>query len=479
MSFTPSENQQNLLYFAKEKRKNILVQACAGSGKTTTLCWLSSQLPPVKTLAISFNKSIADELSKRMPRHVDSCTMHSIGFRACRQSVFGLQVDDKKLRKIIDGDALISEKSEDEPTLAAEILDLFPVLSEMGVNFSKENDVIDAVIGLGRPQPSASCLEILPQILVKNDALKHVISFGDMIRHPVIHNYHIPTYEVVLVDEAQDLNDAQHNLLKKLVSPQGKLIAVGDRRQGIYGFRGADSASMNRIKRDWDCEELPLDVSYRCPKKIVTLAQTYAGNAIKPHENAEIGEIVYRKADDRLTTLTEMRAGDMALCRNNAPLVSICFALLRQGKKAIIKGKDIGAGLLALVKKSRAKTVEELLSFVDSWRKDQMEKAIESKKNIDSLLDRATALEEVAHDCASVADVERRISYIFAEDTQGIMLSTIHKAKGLEANNVIFFGPEVLESRQDEASKNLIYVAVTRAQKRLVMQPLPSRKSLD
>jgi superfamily I DNA/RNA helicase len=185
---------------------------------------------------------------------------------------------------------------------------------------------------------------------------------------------------------------------------------------------------------------------------------------------------------------SEAQPGDMIICRTNAPLVSIAIQLIREGKKAQIRGRDISSMLTALVRRSKAGTIPALQTWLSSWRQSKVSEAILAKKSessIQSIEDQADTLLAIVESCSSVADVLVCIDNLFDEREVGICLSTVHRAKGLEADAVFIAGPELLPApwaksdTEKEQERNLAYVAVTRARHRLVRVPLPKRKPKD
>lgn len=489
MSFVPSPRQSAIAEKLSQPQ-NILVQACAGSGKTTTMVWLAGMIPAhMRVLALSFNKSIADELGRRMPAHVRSATMHSVGFGMVRKAQRTVRLDDKKLINIIDTHpGIVIHQNGTRATIVSDLLAIVPLAQDCMADCGNVAVLSALAETAGRTleMPDKS-LPLVASIVAASDKMQRTISFAEMIRHPVVHNYPADYFDVVMVDEAQDLNASQHELLKKLVRPgNGKLIAVGDRFQSIYGFRGADPRSMDRLKLEWNMAELPLDVSYRCATKIIEAAQAIVGvDTIKPKPDAPEGMIGSAKLDELPTLAQE---GDMILCRINAPLVPAALKILKQGKKAIIRGRDIGATLAALVRRSKAATVTDLLVWIVNWRDDKVAKAAAAKKSdaaIEAIRDQADTLTAIAEECGTPADVLCALSELFHDDKIGVTLSTIHKAKGLEAATVYILGPELLpapwakSSQEQEQERNIKYVATTRAMRTLINVPLPPRRRAD
>src|SRR5690606_17746484 len=329
--FVPSP-RQSAIFDAAHNPDHLRIQACAGSGKTTTLVERTKQYPTsVSILALAFNKSIATELQNRMPRHVQSKTMHSVGMSAVTKNLGRISLDDKKLRRICETIALHEVSSKDVESVVSDLLAAVPLTMECMLDPTDIDRIMGHCASCGRSLdlPDTS-VPLISRVIEENDKCENVMSFTDMLRWPIVKGFALPRFDVVLVDEAQDLNAVQHEFLKRVV--RRKLIAVGDRAQAIYGFRGADPKSMDRLKSDWDMTERPLDVSYRCPQKVVALAKEVVGELIQPHQNAEEGEVVHVDDQHKHETQEALYPGCMVICRNNAPLVPWAFSLIRRGK---------------------------------------------------------------------------------------------------------------------------------------------------
>ena len=107
------------------------------------------------------------------------------------------------------------------------------------------NDIIfEYNISFGSNREQKQAIEIVPIILEKCRLQTNIIDFDDMIWLPLVNNYPLPKYDVMFVDEAQDFNESQRELISRCVNG-GRCIIVGDRNQAIYGFRGADSNSID------------------------------------------------------------------------------------------------------------------------------------------------------------------------------------------------------------------------------------------
>lgn len=245
--------------------------------------------------------------------------------------------------------------------------------------------------------------------------------------------------------------------------------------QAIYGFRGADSESIEGIRSDFNAITLPLSISYRCAKSIVLEAQKTVPH-IEASETASEGSVITMSNYG----FSDFKKSDAILCRNVAPLVKMAYGLISRGIPANMMGRDIGKGLTTLVKNLRAKDVYELTGKLQAWEAKEVTR-LQKEKNKDSLLESMTDKLECIrlfmsqNTSGKIIDLIKEIEGFFTEDLNGcITLATVHRSKGLEFDRVFIldrsrFNPKwaKLEWMVNQ-EKNLVYVAVTRAKKDLV-----------
>lgn len=293
----------------------------------------------------------------------------------------------------------------------------------------------------------------------------------------------------LLVKNCQDLSKAQ----QELVMMQGdQIICVGDVNQAIYGFAGADAASMQCLEDTLadrgGVDVLPLTVTRRCGKEIVDLAKTIVPSYRAASTNPK-GAVVQGSSDTLVDDLQGISKANsettMVLCRTNAPLVGLAFQLLRKEVPVIIRGRDIGAGLIKLVEKMAEKSdkinnmIDNLMEYADqeAARINKRYKYGAEEKLV-ALEDKVDCIRVLASDCSGVTDLTNKLGKLF-QDREGrkntIMLSSVHRAKGLESDNVFIYKPELLphpklmEKANGSQEINLQYVAYTRAIHRLVL----------
>lgn len=475
---------------------HTVIKAVAGSGKTTTIVEAMKYIPPgFSALFVAFNKSIAEELKTRAPRGVEVSTLHSYGLRTITRSLGRLRIETNRVHRLIDGEQLelpkviaqIAKVLGADPDDAIQFrFDLVKTVSLCKGALCGEESQIDEIIdGFDIEFPKRSPFEgvVLEQnlqakvreafvkdvlaLLVRcTDTKDGMIDFDDMIWLPVVLDLRQNKFARVFVDETQDLNPCQIELTMRAVKDNGRICAVGDPRQAIYRFRGADSAAVDNVVNRLDAKILPLSVCYRCCKSVIRTAQEVVPE-IEWAPDAQDGIV-------EALNVSEMKAGvkpgDFILSRTNAPLISLCLQFLKEGRPATIQGRDIGASLVAFVKNSAAKDVVMLRTYVEEWRDIECKRLAEKRRDTQSVDDRAECILALSEGANTVFEVIGRIEKLFAdEDNKNrIVLSSTHKAKGMERDTVWMLAG-TYRRRDDIEEDNLYYVAVTRARKRLCM----------
>lgn len=482
----PSKYQKAIYNWIKKGKGNIVIQAVAGSGKTTTIINATKLLDGDEdSLFVAFNKAIADELRERLPEHIKSSTLHSLGLGMFYANTnINPKVEFDKLSTIIKAvlqDNSIKEESRQYsdyfsflrriiPLIKATLIDYnkFEELDEIMAKFNVEFDVDGFTIVLIR------------EILEKCKKQVEVIDFDDMIWIPIVNNFHSKTYDWVFIDELQDLNKAQFELVKKVCNGHTRVVGVGDRQQSIYAFRAADTMSMDNFKEYFKAKEMPLSICYRCDRKIVEMAQQIVPE-IECKENVEDGIV---ENIDVNTTIEKANDGNLILCRTNAPLVGMAFSLIRQHKKAIIRGRDIGKGLIRMVDKYQYVNLNDLIGKINGYKELQEEKIMlidigkydkKKKTTLMTQIDSCETIITIAENVETVEELKATIEKIFSDENEGIVCSSIHKAKGLEADKVFILRydlmphPMAKTDEEIEQEQNIKYVAITRAKKELYL----------
>lgn len=498
-----SAQQEVAFEFAKNGVGSAIIEAVAGSGKTTTLVELVTRLKGTVAFC-AYNKAISVEIGERLEGRVDktkvkSGTFHSFGFQAWRKIAPNVKMEGKKLNLLSDEMSIPREYQEfarkavslakqwgigalcafEDTTQWNALVDRFDLADSLEKEFKNAED-----IDMGDILDEAIRWSVA--LLKKSVAVsKDMIDFDDMIYMPVLRNVNMWQNDWVLIDEAQDTNPVRLALAKKMLKTGGRLIAVGDPCQAIYGFAGADSESLNKIAKEFNAIRIPLTVTYRCPKAVVAHARQWVSH-IEAHESAPEGSVTTIKSDD-FDKLGEdaLRAQDAVICRNTAPLVSLAFSLIRRRIPCHVEGRDIGAGLIALAKRWKVKSVGPLRDRLENYMakqkekfmaKGQEEKAAQLQDKVDTLI----VIIDTLKPTDSVEEIFRIIQSMFGDTQDGqtpknLTLCTAHKSKGREWHRVYLLGRNKYMpskfARQDwqvTQENNLVYVAVTRAKSELI-----------
>lgn len=479
---------------ARVTTDNVAVVARAGSGKTSTLIQSLSHLPNRNVLLCAFNKAIQTEMERRAPSHVMTRTLHSVGLRV-HQETLALQgkpsakfVVDKakehayailreKSRYIALTRPIGSKRSSDSSirlcdavhrvrklasygknVLAAGVEELFRIVGQLDL----DDDGYDARL----------LAEAAHELMERSAEDRAHVDFDDMVWFPARFGYGTEprtmmlSFGTVMVDECQDLNAAQHWMVKQM-HRNGRVIGFLDDRQTLYAFRGADRDAIGHIIGDDTAKRLPLSISYRCPLAVIEKARLVVDD-IEAAPHARPGTI---RVDTYADMLAEAQPGDFVLSRTNAPLMAACCDFLRRNKPATVAGRDIGQSLVNLLQKSQALTLIELERWLSGWLGEQHERyGTDNPERFERALDRANALRAIAAHCDSVFAIRVKIELLFSDDTSHnkIVCSTVHKAKGLETDRVwllhdTFGYPEPKPWQDRWSEENIWYVAVTRS----------------
>lgn len=474
-----SPEQEAIFEWFRSGSGNLVVRARAGTGKTTTIKAAFAKAPERRMLYVVFNKKNQVEAERKItdPR-VEVRTLHSLGLNFIRQVWDGVQPNDD-----VEVDRIEAAASDIPDEAVGAVKRLVAFAKNTTVNPSVE-DLIDIseVRGIECPGLEAQgwdarrIAEVAHNVLAlsRERDVQGRVSFNDMVWLPVAMGWVRAQFDLVVVDEAQDMNLPQ--LLMARGASNGRVVVVGDDRQAIYGFRGAVQDGLDMMKRDLNAAELGLTVTYRCPRSVVALAAALVPDYRAAAEAPE--GTVTGLSDGALVDSLEV--GDSVLSRVNAPLMPLCLRLLRRNVPARIEGRDIGKALLEIVRKLKARSIPDFIRRVESWGDKQRARA-EKSKNAEAKLevidDQVATLIAVSEGCAGVSEIEARLVNLFQDTDEkskpAVIFSSVHKAKGLEWNRVFIlretFNRKVADEAQAKEEANIYYVAITRAQKHLIL----------
>lgn len=613
-----SKYQQAIFDAFENTGDSLLIEAVAGSGKTTVLVELArimrERQAGLRGCFMAFNKSIATTLQERIGGvgNVVAMTLHSAGWAAWRRAG-GMdwvpRLDQHKVSNLMRTLMTWEERKRWEETTRklvgfAKGIGLVPhddgesvvMVGTSGelhdhVHFERDscgsNSSCMRLRGLvpDTDETWESLIEhyglderecniaLVRKILARSiETARETCDYDDMLMMPVVSGVPFEKYDVVLVDEAQDVSGIQMEMISRMVKAcpacgesercdsqaAGRVIAVGDRKQSIYGFRGAGTESMDQMQQRFGMRELPLSVTYRCPGAVVDHARQWVpqiesregapdgvvfgeetdyqgqceislteGDRDENTDSFEHGQGHLRSTDARDSAenggrglsdgglsrrdttldaaagiskwrgLADFAAGDAILCRLNRPLIAAAFALIRRRIPCRILGREIGAGLVQLVKKpgfDAGRPVGDWERWVGDWLPRERARLLEKRRAAQAgqLEDRVATIrvfiealitEHIDRDpCGdtpepTIGELIQSIEEMFRDrGPEGMVtLATVHKAKGLEWPRVFILDAGELmpvpwgrgggwELQQE---LNCCYIAATRASREL------------
>lgn len=507
-----TNEQIKIINYAVKTKKNILVEARAGSGKTTTIAKIFSLLPEdLKCIFISFNVHNKEELERKLSdcdKKKRIATSYSIGYNSILGFLRGTKpvIEENKYVSFIEKyvnmlikNSLIHLNSNDEVILIKDkneknygnVLDFKTKLKKLinlyrlylcGNNLSSFQSICKTH-GLDVDKFTFGLISSIVNSSVKNfndknDEVK-IIDYVDMIYFPLVLNLKFHKYDVVITDEFQDYSIAQYEIARRSRKSDGKFVTVGDPFQSLYQFNGADPHVYEKIKNEKNTISLKLTYTFRCAKKIVEEAKIFVSD-IKAMENASEGKVEFK-------SVLEAKYGDWVLCRYNFPLFKLFFDYHKKGINSCIKGKDYNLLIQDVISfyKNKSFSIHDMM---DSLNKELKHIYREIKNKDENPEENALFLEkrEIINgikylnensviDFNDINETFRKMNLMFKEHDQNqcVVLSTVHKSKGLE-NDVIYYivhryeienGKFVLNKTKQDF--NINYVAITRAKKEL------------
>lgn len=511
-----SPQQQGFLDWAKNGVGSCVLIAVAGAGKTTVLL-AAGEAMSGGIAYVAYNKDIVEETKAKLAergidwKKMQAGTAHSFGFSALRKQLGDVKVDGYKVANILDA----TFSTPDEDMSAAEFQKLQELekyksniqqlvsLAKQGIfgvgNSDHENeaawfaiadhhDIFDFDDEDKKP-PVERIVQLAMKVLQWSNANDAVIDFDDMIYLPLLYRARFWQFDVVMVDEAQDTNKARRALVRALVKRGGRVIAVGDPAQAIYGFTGADSDALELIKQDFNAIELPLTVSYRCPQNVVKFAQQWVSH-IQAAPTAPQGAVSETTLEDFLKR-NDLDKNAAVLSRTNAPNVDLAFNLIRRGVPCRIEGRDIAQQIVKMMTRWKVKTLDQLDKKLVKHLERETTKLLAAKKEVQlaRLQDTVETIKVVMDECRkakqyNIEDAVARINALFGDDVKGVLvLSSIHKSKGREWETVFWLdrlgtcpSKWARQDWQQQQERNLQYVAATRAKANLIEIIVPPKE---
>jgi superfamily I DNA/RNA helicase len=474
----PSEYQTKIFDWIRAGKGSAIVKAVAGSGKTTTILQGIRYIPDL------------------VPTDVRASTFHAVGYSAILRHLGkkaeAVKPDGGKMKRLLRdnlGDVEYDLYGDYVARLVGlakgqGVGTLVPDAEGVWYGMIQHHDLfLDA-----EDATEERAVELARLFLRRSNELARsgTIDFDDQLYLPLLWKLRLWQNDWVIVDEAQDTNPVRRALARLALRPGGRLLAVGDQRQAIYGFTGASHDALDLIQHEFSCTELPLTISYRCPRTVGERARELV-SYFETAPGAAEGNVEEVPFEDGLKRLGP---ADAILCRNTAPLIGAAFTIIARGIGCKVLGKDIGSALVKLVKQMRSKGLEDLQSKLEVFctRETAKHQARGEENKAEAVQDRVacitTVIDNLDERSRTVPALLLRLESMFVDGDSGVLtLSTQHKAKGREWRRVAILRPDLNPSkwaRQDWQylqEQNLMYVAWTRTTEELLFLIGDGRKA--
>lgn len=497
--FDASEYQDKIFQTIQFGTGNLIINAAAGSAKTTTIVNAIRFIPEAKKiLFIAFNKDIVNKIKASITHeNATVLTFHSLGYYILvenklinsENSTNNDIINEYKYKNYIKGN--IEQLSQHYDTLGKYktlyINNIIKLAEYSRYYLAMTNKQIEQVAELYDIIPIKDEFEVCRKVLLWGKEHLDTIDYTDLLWLPNVLNLTTKKYlfNWIFIDEAQDTSIVEQQLVDKCFKRGTRFAAVMDEFQQINIWCGSTLDAIKNFALYPNTKEFKLPISYRCPKKVVELAKEYSDNIIALPDAID-GQINYDVSPN------DPVAGDMVLCRTTAPLVEQFLKYLRINKKAYIRGfENIKKEYLELISNTHSKLIDRNCATCDGlfpklyvYLFNEMDRISStfgldeddtlSHQTILTLYDNIESLKVLSEGLISTGELVDKINTIFNGDiTDAVELSTVHKAKGLEADNVYILQPSLMPNKfakkewEIKTEKNLIYVAYTRAKKTL------------
>lgn len=474
IKFSPTKEQkQSLNVFEIEQILNI--SAKAGTGKTSTLKFIAESHPEMTFLYVAFNKSMANDAARKFPDNVHVMTIHSLAYRN-----IGKHYSHKLTRptgryinmagtgsEIAQHYGIFDMKDHNGAVLTKNYLGL--IVKDTVNNFERSDkdkitefhipkfhmDDVKRRFALKESKVKKEILSVAKKLWEDRcDKEERILCTHDTyLKLYQMSKPKFETYDCVLIDEAQDTSDVMISLFSNI---KPKIVYVGDKHQAIYGWRGSVNA-MEKIS----APEVKLTQSFRFGKDIADVAKLIIDEEVTGLESIKsiVGEIDPNKPYT-------------VLYRKNVTLIFEALEMIARGEKIFlnIDVRDFVSMLesaLHLHNKQIKKVKHELIVPYATWG-DLVNEA-QSDPSMGKLV--KIVQEGRAQEVINNLNFSEK-----SEATADVILTTSHKAKGLEWDQVVLaddfkscYDSKGKLQKVDQEEDNLLYVACTRARK--VLKP--------
>lgn len=449
----------------------IRIRAFAGAAKTTSLVGYTKLRPQKRFLYLAFNRSVRDEASERFPRNVESKTTHQLAYAAIGRNYAHKLSPNLRLTDVANA---IDSRNWTFVKTIVETLNNFMAssdecvsekhLPEYGREYRAEQPVsfINSIF---------TYTEIIWQKMIDTENTEICCLHDAYLKLYSLSKPDLSKYDCILADEAQDLNQVTISILLQQQSSQ--LIFCGDENQQIYSFRGASNALEHPGLRN--SVDLTLTSSFRFGPAVATVANILL--AFKGEKMKVVGAGYRTQIKQALPPDAHRPA---LIHRTVMGVIDSAIEATGAGKKVFwvggIESYQIGnvEDLNKLNSNQKGSIKNQAMAreysdfsqykeMAEQTHDPEMRRAVKIISTYDNLPDRLRLLRKMT---------------VKNEDEADVIVTTAHRSKGLEWDNVRvmedFIDPLdrdiTLDTRSDEI--NLLYVSATRAKKVLAINSI-------
>ncbi len=454
-----TDEQKEIIQYSKILKPNeiLSIQACAGSGKTSTLKQIALANPDKTFLYLAFNKAIVEESKTKFPSNVDIKTLHSLAYNYTTRKLGKISIE----RNLNVYDVQNFLNTDIEKAIA-----LFQYYN----NFLKSGNSLQSLNGANN-RLGYVILELY------NATLERLL--------PITHSFYLKYYQLakdkrldskydfILLDEAQDTNNV---MLSVFLDNNCRKIFVGDSFQNIYGF----NESINAFDIVKSTYQSTLSQSFRCKQEVLDYAGFFLNELSDKNFKRMTSGLPYEKPIEKRAYITRTNVGIINFIDNIKPNDEKNYYLAKEPNKIfapifaimnyIIKKYDLILSEYKYI--TNFESMEKLLEYVNKAKEVELLFALVFLKD---------------RNFAKVWELKKKADRLYKNNFANNIITNAHQSKGLEWDSVtllddfcnLFEFVEKIKEEPDEYKRerlaffleqelHLFYVAITRAKYELI-----------
>ena len=457
---------------------SVMGEAVAGSGKSTTMLeMLNRKMQDFdgKAFLTLFSKALQTELEPYATPRLSITTKHALGMKLFYMNGKKPFVDKNKSKNLLIKQLKFdpNEVPDNERRNAwKQLFNMTDLADKLRVRFADWRDINQVANINSQYGCDVEDLALVQELmkLSMEKAETGWIDFTDMNYIPLMLDFKFDKFDLAVMDECQDFSPMDAMFLERCIADGGKMTFVGDTRQSIMGFAGADTTMMAKLRNKFNCSVFPISYTFRCPKSVVDAVISGGHHdTIKAWSGARDGVF----DPDAVYDIHGYENGTMLLSRRNAILVPFAIKAHKAGRSVSVLGGGIEDQMLGILRHLKCDTICDLRTLVMDEHAKKIEKlsaaANPSASAMEFVNDLYDTLVSIINECTLVDQVEKMINELFRPKKDSLLYSSIHRSKGREADRVVILDSNrmtldlsKLNEEEIQQEKNLCYVAMTR-----------------